>query len=526
MWGGRVQRDLHWIVTATMYSILTNPNPQSPPNHPKGRVPPSFVNMFASNFLAQVSDLRKDFDKSKEIEVFKSSSGDTTSNMSRNNIEPSLLVDSFELEFERDEKGQFISLGKGAFGNVLLADYHGTKCAYKEILPSSLSQETLERFFLELKLIGTLRHPNIAQCLGVVWELEDHGIMFELCKNGGLDDFLKGQKEHVQLLSWQKTPVVLDAHDKIDTTRIKKGSTLSILINQGIGLKTKWALGVAKGCAFLHGKNPPIVHRDLKCANVLISDDLTAKITDFGESRHLGSEEDEEKTMTTVGTPYFMAPEVFSSDDVDRMYSKEVDVYSYGMLLLEIFYDGDIKKAFRKGWGPMVVMSRVGNGWRPDLKLVEAEDKDLADLMRKCWDKVPKERPAFKEMIKLFQKKLIMLDMETSNMKGLLMKQNEKEDKPRTIEPVHNNKLVAAKPRKRAGTEVHGVGIKPSFLDGLLNDGIMPEPLEVKQSKVSFKVEDVKTKSEEDKEKESDKDENESSGSGMTMLLAGLKYEG
>jgi serine/threonine protein kinase len=240
----------------------------------------------------------------------------------------------------------------------------------------------------------------------------------------------------------------------------------------------------------------------------------------------LGSEEDEEKTMTTVGTPYFMAPEVFSSDDVDRMYSKEVDVYSYGMLLLEIFYDGDIKKAFRKGWGPMVVMSRVGNGWRPDLKLVEAEDKDLADLMRKCWDKVPKERPAFKEMIKLFQKKLIMLDMETSNMKGLLMKQNEKEDKPRTIEPVHNNKLVAAKPRKRAGTEVHGVGIKPSFLDGLLNDGIMPEPLEVKQSKVSFKVEDVKTKSEEDKEKESDKDENESSGSGMTMLLAGLKYEG
>jgi serine/threonine protein kinase len=280
---------------------------------------------------------------------------------------------------------------------VLLADYHGTKCAYKEILPSALTQETMERFFLELKLIGTLRHPNIAQCLGVVWELEDHGIMFELCKNGGLDDFLKGQKEHVQLLSWQKTPVVLDAHDKIETARIKKGSTLSNLINQGIGLKTKWALGVAKGCAFLHGKKPPIVHRDLKCANVLISDDLTAKITDFGESRHLGSEGDDEKTMTTVGTPYFMAPEVFSSDDVDRMYSKEVDIYSYGMLLLEIFYDGEIKKAFRKGWGPMVVMNRVGNGWRPDLKLVEAEDKDLADIMRKCWVREPEERPSFKE---------------------------------------------------------------------------------------------------------------------------------
>merc|ERR1712070_524260 len=105
------------------------------------------------------------------------------------------------------------------------------------------------------------------------------------------------------------------------------------------------------------------------------------------------------------------------------------------------------------------------------------------------------------------------------NMKGLLVKQSEKEEKPRTIEPVHKNKLVAAKPRKRAGTEVHRVGIKPSFLDGLLNDGIMPEPVEVKQSKVSFKEEELKTKSKEDKEKESDKDGEESSGSGMTMLL-------
>ena len=438
-----------------------------------------------------------------------------------------MLVSSFELEFERDEKGDKISLGKGAFGNVLIADYHGTKCAYKEILPSALTQETLERFFLELKLIGTLRHPNIAQCLGVVWETEEHGIMFELCKNGGLDNFLKKHKEHISLISWQKNEVALAAHDEAERRAVKKGSILSLLIHHGIGLKTSWALGIARGCAFLHGKDPPIVHRDLKCANVLVSNDLTAKITDFGESRHLGSEEDEDKTMTTVGTPYFMAPEVFSSDDVDRMYSKEVDVYSYGMLLLEIFYDGEIKKAFRKGWGPMVVMNRVGNGWRPDLKLVEAEDKDLADIMRKCWVREPEERPSFKEMIKFFQKKLMKLDMDTKNVKVLLMKQSEKEDKPRTIEPVHKNKLAASAPMKRATTAaVDGFQVKPSFLYGLLNDGIMPEPVEVKQSKVSFKEEDVKTNSKENKEKESDKDGNESSGSGMTMLLAGLKYEG
>jgi serine/threonine protein kinase len=505
-----------------MYCTLTIPNLQTPHFHPKGKIPPSFVNIFATQFLSQISDLRKNFDKSKEIEAIEKSNKKA---VSRNNIEPSLLVSSFELEFERDEKGDRLSLGKGAFGNVLVADYLGTKCAYKEILPSALTQETMERFFLELKLIGTLRHPNIAQCLGVVWETNEHGIMFEMCKFGGLDDFLKGQKEHVQLISWQKTPTVLEAQDKIETTRIEKGSIQSDLVNHGIGLKSAWALGVAKGCAFLHGKNPPIVHRDLKCANVLVSNDLTAKITDFGESRHLGSEGEDEKTMTTVGTPYFMAPEVFSSDDVDRMYSKEVDIYSYGMLLLEIFYDGEIKKAFRKGWGPMVVMNRVGNGWRPDLKLVEAEDKDLADIMRKCWVREPEERPAFKEMIKFFQKKLMKLGIETQNTKGLLMKQNEKEDKPRTIEPVHKNKLAASAPMKEATTAaVDGFQVKPSFLDGLLNDGIMPEPVEVKQSKVSFKEEKVKGSIEEDNE--GVKDGNEVSGSGMTMLLTGLKYEG
>jgi serine/threonine protein kinase len=477
--------------------------------------------MFASSFLSQISDLRKDFDKSKEIEAFKISSEDAASKMSRDNIEHSLLVSSFEVEFQRDEKGDKISLGKGAFGNVLLADYHGTMCAYKEILPTHLNHETMERFFLELKLIGSLRHPNIAQCLGVVWETKEHGIMFELCKNGALDDFFRNNEGYHMLMSWQKSSVVLEAQEKAETTKIEKGSVISDLLNHGVGLKSAWALGVAQGCAFLHGKNPPIVHRDLKCANVLVSNDLTAKITDFGESRHLGGGE-VEKTMTTVGTPYFMAPEVFSSEEDDKMYSKEVDVYSFGMLLLEIFYNGEIKKAFKKGWGPMVVMNRVSNGWRPDLTLVEQEDKELADIMRRCWDANPKERPAFKEMTKFFQEKLF--ESGIMQRMSMLGKKKEKDIKPRIPEPASKGKLAAAPPLRKAATAADGMEIRPSFLDGLLNDGIMPEPVEVKQSKVSLKEEEMNAKSEEDKE--GNKDGDKSSGSGLTMLLAGLKYEG
>jgi serine/threonine protein kinase len=361
--------------------------------------------MFASNFLSQVSDLRKDFDKSKEIESYKENikDGKAEDNVSRNTIEPSLLVNSFELEFERDIKGDKISLGKGAFGNVLIADYHGTKCAYKEILPSALTQETLERFFLELKLVGQLRHPNIAQCLGVVWESEEHGIMFEMCKNGGLDDFQKKHKEH-GLVSWSNTAAVQEARDNVSNKSTQGSPTLSMLVMKGIGLKMVWALQICKGCAFLHGRSPPIVHRDLKCANVLVSDDVAAKITDFGESRNLDNKD--ERTMTTVGTPFFMAPEVFSNEDKDRIYSKSVDIYSFAILLLEIFYDGEVKKGFRKGWGPVLVMKKVGEGWRPDLKLVEKEDKELADIIRRCWQEDPELRPPFKELVKFFERKV------------------------------------------------------------------------------------------------------------------------
>ena len=384
---------------------------------------------------------------------------------------------------------------------MLIADYLGTRCAYKEILATKLTVESLERFFEELKLIGKLRHPNIAQCLGVVWDAKERGIMFELCKNGGLDDFMKKYSK-LNLMSWKKSKDAMLAIEKAEQGKIKRGSILSLLVNKGIGIKTAWALGIAKGCAFLHAKDPPIIHRDLKSANVLVSDDLTAKITDFGESRQGG---DEENTMTTVGTPYFMAPEVFSSDEDDRTYRKEVDIYSFGMLLLEIFYDGEIKKAFRKGWGPMVVMNRVGSGWRPDLKLVEEEDAKLANLIKRCWDHNPQQRPSFMELIKFFKTKQMKLEMETKLMSARVV---EEEERPKTLEPENKSKLEVPEIKKRSGTVVKGHGVSKDLLNDILN-GQMPEPFEEGQKKV---IEEV------------DKEEGKCSGSGMTMLLEGIRY--
>jgi serine/threonine protein kinase len=340
-------------------------------------------------------------------------------------IDPSLLVNKEDLEFQRDESGDRVSLGRGAFGNVLVADYLGTKCAYKEVLPSAINEESTERLLMELNLIARLRHPNIVQCLGVVWEVRDKGILFELCSNGGLDEFMKKSSE-LNLMTWKKSAAARESQRQwaLGNHEMKKMASTQILAVKGIGIKTMWALGIAKGCTFLHAKSPPIIHRDLKCANVLVTGDLSAKITDFGESKALSNDQN---TMTTVGTPYFMAPEVFSGEEDDKQYSTAVDVYSFGMVLLEIFLNGEIRKAFKSSWGPMVIMNRINSGWRPDLGEVFEEDQRMAEIIARCWERDPTKRPTFKEITKFFKARQIKLEMETQlmDMKSMRSKREE-----------------------------------------------------------------------------------------------------
>jgi len=337
----------------------------------------------------------------------------------KHGIDPTLLVPYSHLTYERDSKGDRRSLGRGAFGNVLVANYLGSKIVVKEINAKALKKsENVDRFLLELKLIGRLRHPNVVQCLGVVWEGEERGIMFELCSRGSLNEYITNFP-HQNFLTWNKSKAAESAMKKQFLADIMKGddgdrqgrdveesisSAHQMEALKGFGLKSRWALDIARGCAFLHGQSPPIIHRDLKCANILVTGDLKAKVTDFGESRTFDA--GEKGTMTTVGTPYFMAPEVFSDDTCDKRYTAEVDCYSFGMLLLEIFLNANMKKAFHPGWGPIIIMNRISKGWRPDLTAVEGEDQDLAGIIRNCWQANPKLRPTMVDLLGIFEKKV------------------------------------------------------------------------------------------------------------------------
>ncbi|XP_072241793.1 receptor-interacting serine/threonine-protein kinase 3-like [Leuresthes tenuis] len=167
------------------------------------------------------------------------------------------------------------------------------------------------------------------------------------------------------------------------------------------GIPPPWPLAfrlahqVALGMNFLHSIG--LLHQDLKPSNVLLNDDLNAKLGDFGLSRVSASVLNSDQTAAGIigGTVKYMPPEAFN---LAYKPVRAFDIYSYGILLWSIFageepYQGaDLK----------LVEFRIPKGDRPDCEGLYQKDveglKDLLDLMRKCWDTEPSKRPIFSEI--------------------------------------------------------------------------------------------------------------------------------
>ena len=96
----------------------------------------------------------------------------------------------------------------------------------------------------------------------------------------------------------------------------------------------RWSVQILEGLKYLHTRNPPIIHRDLKCSNIFI-DGKTSKIMigDLGLSKRLW----EGTQMSIAGTPEFMAPEIFANG----VYDEKVDIYAFGMCVLELITKKD-----------------------------------------------------------------------------------------------------------------------------------------------------------------------------------------
>ncbi|KAK7307764.1 hypothetical protein VNO77_41114 [Canavalia gladiata] len=188
-------------------------------------------------------------------------------------------------------------LGRGSFGIVYKGKLEATPynvVAVKRL--DRLAQEREKEFRTELSAIGKTCHKNLVRLIGFCEEGIHRLLVYEFMSNGTLADILFGQSKPV----W----------------------------NARVG----FALGIARGLLYLHQEcDTPIIHCDIKPQNILIDQHFNAKISDFGLAKLLLSDQSRTNTMIR-GTRGYVAPEWFKNVPV----TVKVDVYSYGVMLLEI----------------------------------------------------------------------------------------------------------------------------------------------------------------------------------------------
>ncbi|RLN24417.1 receptor-like serine/threonine-protein kinase SD1-8 [Panicum miliaceum] len=189
-------------------------------------------------------------------------------------------------------------LGEGGFGPVYKGKLEdGMEIAVKTL--SKTSAQGLDEFKNEVLLIAKLQHRNLVRLLGCSISGQERMLIYEYMVNKSLDYFL-----------FEKANVVLDWQ-----------------------VRYRIIEGITRGLLYLHQDSRyRIIHRDLKAANVLLDKEMTPKISDFGMARIFGNEETEINTRKVVGTYGYMSPEYA----MDGIFSVKSDVFSYGVLLLEI----------------------------------------------------------------------------------------------------------------------------------------------------------------------------------------------
>ncbi|XP_024961889.1 cysteine-rich receptor-like protein kinase 10 [Cynara cardunculus var. scolymus] len=203
-------------------------------------------------------------------------------------------------------------IGEGGFGPV----YKGVLANGMEIAVKRLSKSSgqgSQEFINEVILMVKLQHRNLVRLLGFCLDEDEKLLIYEYVSNKSLDYFLF-DRNRCGHLDWPKRYKIIG--------------------------------GIARGMLYLHEDSRlRIIHRDLKVSNILLDDDMNAKISDFGLARIIGVDQIDVNTNRIVGTYGYMAPEYA----MHGHFSVKSDVFAFGVVVLEIitgrkstrFYDQD-----------------------------------------------------------------------------------------------------------------------------------------------------------------------------------------
>jgi len=264
---------------------------------------------------------------------------------------------------ETDPSGRFErypqSLGKGAFKQVFKAfdSEEGIEVAWNQLRLDNFNQRDVHRILSEITILESLRNENIIN-LYYSWVVRNKDgiekVIFitELMTSGTLKQYLK------------------------KTRGVIKHKTL-----------IRWARQILKGLDYLHTRNPVVIHRDLKCQNIFVNGNSgQAKIGDLG----LACQLNREHMSSVLGTPEFMAPELY-----DEQYDEKVDIYAFGMVVIEIVTKD---YPYSECQNQAQIFKKVSNGVKP-LALYKVTDQDTREFVELCINHDPKLRPSVQELL-------------------------------------------------------------------------------------------------------------------------------
>ncbi|CAO2185539.1 unnamed protein product [Urochloa humidicola] len=274
-------------------------------------------------------------------------------------------------------------LGEGGYGAVFKGRLDDGRLVAVKFLHDSKGKG--EEFVNEVMSIGRTSHVNIVSLFGFCLEGSKRALIYEYMPNGSLDKFIYSENPKA-VLGWDKLYAI--------------------------------AIGIARGLEYLHHScNTRIVHFDIKPQNILLDEDFQPKIADFGLAKLCHTKESKLSMTGARGTVGFIAPEVHSR--TFGVVSTKSDVYSYGMMLLEMVGGrknvNSIAQKSSEKYFPHWIYDHFGHSDGLQACEASSENEGIAKKMSViglwCIQILPMHRPTITKVLEMFERGLDELDM-------------------------------------------------------------------------------------------------------------------